>query len=740
MSLGLVNPNTIQRDADAIAKAKQVKASATISDFSVIRERLKNHFGEYNTYTEAEQIHSYFDKVIEFGMCAIDTETTGLDCISDNIVGCSMYFPGEKACYVPIHHISNITFLPIANQVPTDVISAELQRAQDAGVKWIYHNYVFDRRVIKWQLGVKLSAYWDTQKAWRYLNENESSKLKVLNQKYLGSEDDEALTFESLFAGITFDKVPIDVATLYAAGDPKKTWDLYEYEQSIFDRNETLSHLRDVFLKVEMPVQVAIADMIDKGVYFDKEECSRLSAKWEAEIKEKQDILNSIVEKDSGKILSFIQQHPTTAVKYPLNTSSPKQVSIYLYDILGCPVGKNNSKGTGEAELKRIDNEFCRALLDLRGLEKIYSTYLVSLPRAVNEKTGRVHAGYNSYGAATGRMSSSDPNMQNIPSHHKEIRNIFRAPEGKVLISADYSQQEPRLLASCSGDAKMLEAYRTGRDIYSWIASVVYKRPYEECLEHYPDGTTNKEGKELRGSMKSVILGIMYGRSAPGIAEQLNISVQDANAIIQDFYDAFPTVKNWNDDTIERGKQTGFVQTVWGRKRRLPDLKLPEFELYPMEGYTQVADVLDFDSMTEATGDGISDADYSYFMRKLMRCRGWKQKQEVEEEAVGKCIRVVDNGGKIADAQRQAINSIIQGSAADMTKWAMIKIHENKNLQALGAELIIQVHDEVILECPKENADAVGEILQKCMLDAAGDMIDVPMKCDVSVTERWGDM
>ena len=740
MGLGLVNPNTIKRDADAIARAKQVKASATISDFSVIREKLKNHIQEYNTITSGEELKAYIDRVIAFGMCAIDTETTGLDPITDKIVGFSMFYPGEKAVYIPINHISNITFLPIESNLDSQICTKELERAEQSGVKWIYHNFVFDRRVIRWQLGVILSGYWDTQKAWRYLNENESSKLKVLNQKYLDSEDDEALTFESLFEGITFDKVPIDVATLYAAGDPKKTWNLFEYENSIFDRNENLSHLRDIFMKVEMPIQVVLADMIDKGVYFDKGECSRLSEKWEQEIKEKQNILNTIVEKDSGRILSFIQQHPTTAIKYPLNTSSPKQVSIYLYDILGCSPGKNNSKGTGEAELKRIDNEFCRALLDLRGLEKIYSTYLVALPRAVSEKTGRVHAGYNSYGAATGRMSSSDPNMQNIPSHHKEIRNIFRAPEGKVLISADYSQQEPRLLASCSGDEKMLEAYRTGRDIYSWIASVVYKRPYEECLEHYPDGSTNKEGKELRSSMKSVILGIMYGRSAPGIAEQLNISVQDANCIIQDFYDAFPTVKSWNDSTIENGKKTGFVQTVWGRKRRLPDLKLPEFELYPMEGYTQVADVLDFDSITEATGDGISDVDYNYFMRKLLRCRSYKQKQEVEEEAKAKQIRVIDNGGKIADAQRQAINSIIQGSAADMTKWAMIKIYKNKDLQSLGAELIIQVHDEVILECPKENAKEASKILQKCMLDAAADMINVPMKCDTVITERWGDM
>ena len=740
MSFGFINPDTIKRDADAVKKAKQPKVSASISDFSSIRERLKNHIDEYDTIRDADALHEWIDAVIEYGMCAIDTETTGLDPIDDSIVGFSLYIPTCKACYIPVNHVSNITFMPITGQLDSSICRQELQRAEDAGVKWIYHNYVFDRRVIKHQLGVTLSAYWDTQKAWRYLNENESSKLKVLHTKYCNSADNEALTYESLFDGMQFDKVPIDIATLYAAGDPKKTWELYEYEMSIFDRNDTLNHLRDLYLKIELPVQTVIADMIDKGVYFDFEECARLSSIWEANIKQKKLSIQSIVEKDSGKILSYIQKHPTTAIKYPLNTSSTKQVAIYLYDILGCPLGKNNSKGTSEEELLRIGNEFCMELIELRGLEKIYSTYLSSLPRAVNNKTKRVHANYNSYGAATGRMSSSDPNMQNIPSKHKEIRGIFRAPEGSVLISADYSQQEPRLLASCSQDAQMIEAYRTGKDIYSWIASVVYKKSYEECLEHYPDGSTNKAGKELRSSMKAVILGIMYGRSANSIAEQLNISVREANEIIYDFYEAFPTVQEWTNNIIEGGKQTGFVQTVWGRKRRLPDLRLNEFDLYPMQGYTQVSNVLDFDSMTESKGDGISDADYTYFMRKLSQCKNRKQKSTVIEEARQKSIKVVDNGGIIADAQRQAVNSIIQGSAADMTKWAMIKIHNNIDLQKLNAHIIIQVHDEVILECPKENANKVSEILQKCMLEAASDMIVVPMKCDVSVAERWSEL
>ena len=740
MALGLIDPNTIQRDADAIKKAKETKASATISDFSLIREKLKNHLNEYDTFMTADQLHDYIDYVIDKGMCGIDTETTGLDPILNNIVGFSMYVPGRRACYIPLYHISNITFMPVPGQMSVDVVKQELQRAQDSGVKWIYHNYVFDRRVIKNHVGVALTAYWDTQKAWRYLNENESSKLKVLNQKYLDSGDEEALTFESLFDGITFDKVPIDVATLYAAGDPVKTWNLYEFEEKIFSKNEQLPHLRDTFLKIEMPVQTVIADMEDKGVYFDDVECEKMRKSWEENLNIKRKEIDKIVEKDSGKILAYTQKHPTTAIKYPLNTSSPKQVSTYLYDVLGCPTGKNG-KGTGEDELKRIDNEFCRALLGVRGLEKIYSTYLVALPRAMNPKTHRVHTRYNSYGAATGRMSSSNPNMQNIPSKHNEIRNVFIAPEGKVLISSDYSQQEPRLLAYCSQDPGMLGAYNTGKDIYSWMASLVYNMKYEDCLEHNPDGTTNPDGYKRRKSMKSVILGIMYGMSSSGLADDLHIGRAEAQKILDDFAKAFPSVDSWVSGKIAEAKKTGYVQTVWGRKRRLPSLRLPEFQLEPMEGYTQVSDVLDFDAIASGdVKDGISDDDYNYFMRKLVRCRGYKQKAEIVSEAKSKQIRVIDNGGKIADAQRQAINSIIQGSAADMTKWAMIKIHNNQDLQRLGAELIIQVHDEVIVECPEENKEEAGKILQKCMLEAASDMIDVPMKCDVSFAKRWGDI
>lgn len=743
MSLGLISPevlNTVKRDADAINKATQVKASATISDFTGVRARLKAHFGEYDTITDENIFKEYISAVKEYGICAIDTETTGLNPMLDNIVGLSLYIPTRKAVYIPINHISNITFIPIPGQLNAQIVADGLRELEESGVKFIFHNYKFDRRVIWHQLGVKLSAYWDTQVAWRYLNENESSKLKVLHSKYCNSVDEEILTFEALFEGITFDKVPIDIATLYAAGDPKKTWELYEKELEIFNRNDTLKQLMNVFLNVEMPIQLVLSDMIDKGVYFDTEECNRLSEIYENQINEKQKVLASIIEKDSGKILTYIQTHPTTALKYPINTSSPKQVSIYLYDVLGCPLGKDNSKGTGEEELKRINNEFCQELLGLRGLEKIYSTYLVSLPRSMNANTHRIHANYNSYGAATGRMSSSDPNMQNIPSHHKEIRNIFIAPEGNVLISADYSQQEPRLLAFCSQDSKLLEAYKKGKDIYSWVASIVYKKPYEDCLENRPDGTFNAEGKELRGSMKSVILGIMYGRTAGGIAEQLKITEAEAKQIIIDFNTAFPTVKNWNDDTLEFGKKTGYVQTITGRKRRLPDLRLPLYQLYPMEGYTQVEDILDFDNINSSGGDEISAKDYDYFMRKLLNCRSYSQKKEVIEEAKSCCIRVIDNGGKIADAERQAINSIIQGSAADMTKLAMINIYNNKELKELGAELIIQVHDEVILECPECNAEKVSELLKDCMLQAAAQLIDVPMKCDVAVAKRWGEI
>lgn len=702
-------------------------------------EELQSQLDKYECITDKERLHEFIDKVVEKGMCAVDTETMGLNPMTDDIVGISMYIEGEKGVYIPLNHVSHITLQRLPKQITLAEVAKELERIKSVSLIW--HNYAFDRRVIKHNLGIILPCYWDTRTAWKYLNENESSALKVLYGKHIDdTEDFETKTFSKLFQGKTFDRIPLKYATAYAGGDAVKTYKLYEFEKSVFARNEILQNLEKVYLEVDLPIQEVIAEMMDNGTKYDFEESAKLLAEFEVGIKRAETKINNILERDKGNILAYKSHHIKSGLEYPINLNSPKQIGMYLYDIKGYPLSKDGAKSTGVADLKRINDDFCQALLEYRELEKITSTYLRSLPQAVNTTTGRIHTTYDAFGAVTGRMSSKNPNLQQIPSRHKEIRNIFVADKGNVFVSADYSQQEPRILAYCSQDKEMIKAFTTGKDIYSWVASIVYRKTYEECLEHNPDGTVNKEGKRLRGNFKGIILGIMYGRSAAGIAENLKIDIAEAQAIIDDFYKAFPTVQRWQLKILSDGKKNGYVQTILGRKRRLPDLRLMPYDLKAAEGYTSVKDIFDFDNVSIAKDNDISDEDYNYFMKALVTCKSWKRKQEIIQEASKRHISITENRNKIADAERQAVNSVIQGSAAEMTKLSLLEVYNNQKLKDYNAKLVMQIHDELIIECPKEHADECARLLQECMINAARKMIDIPMKCDTTIAERWGDL
>lgn len=312
---------------------------------------------------------------------------------------------------------------------------------------------------------------------------------------------------------------------------------------------------------------------------------------------------------------------------------------------------------------------------------------------------------------------------------------MFRAQPGYVLISADYSQQEPRTLAHMSGDDHLIQAYVEGKDLYAQLASKVYKVPYEECKEFRTDGTLNPEGKKRRASMKSVLLGLMYGRGAKAIAEQLACSSKDAQGIIDSFYKSFPDVKKWMDCVLNNARRYGFVETAWGRKRRLPDVQLPKYEFELLSGGPSTFDPLNFDEdQGEAEVDPFVAAKYT---RLLDKAWGGKEKRDIIMKAREEGIKITDNGGKIADAERQCVNSIIQGSSADLTKLAMIAIHNDSRLKELDCHLLLQVHDEVICECPESNAKEVAERLSFLMVGAAKEKIRVPMKVDAEVTYAW---
>ena len=431
----------------------------------------------------------------------------------------------------------------------------------------------------------------------------------------------------------------------------------------------------------------------------------------------------------------------------PINIKSPQQLGILLYDILGCkkPVDKRTkkeTKSTAEDALKALNNDVANAILDYREFSTIVDTFIDKLPDCVNPNDGRIHCKFNQYGAATGRFSSSDPNLQNIPSHIKDIRTMFKASSGYVMMSSDFSQQEPKALAALcrqDGDSQLFDTFMRGKDLYSEIASKAFNKSYEDCLEFYLDENgkktdkTNKEGKERRGQAKSILLGVLYGRGEASIAEQLKCSVDKAKSIKDSVFNAFPAIRKFEKDSKDMAYYEGYVTTVCGRKRRLPDMQLEQYDFKWSEDIV-MDDVLNFDS--DDTQLPIPENRARFYLDKLSHVN-FRDKKKVFEEANKEGIWIIDNGKKIADAERQCVNSRIQGSAADLTKLAMIDMSNNERLKELGFRLMIPVHDEVIAECPEENAKECSQLLAQIMSEAAEKILEMPIKCDVVVSKCW---
>lgn len=473
--------------------------------------KLKHHKEDYEIIRTKEELQLYIDKAILKGVCAIDTETTGLNPLLVSIVGACLYVPGAKACYVPINHKSYVTGARTGNQLTEKEVAEELMRFQKLRRhRWIMHNAKYDIRVMRHTLGIDLDCHWDTMIASYCIDENESHRLKDLHLKYCDSKDTESLTFDKLFGGIQFDLVPINTAYLYAAGDAVKTYELYEYQKQVLERPD-MKGPYNVFKNIEMPVIKVCCDMEDRGVCLDFEIAESLSKKYNKIKAEREEQLYKALDMYSEQIENYKMANPNHKLSDPINAKSPTQLAVLFYDILHLESPEKKSpRGTGESIIKHFakgrEKNLCEAILGIREVEKLLSTYIDKMPTIVH-KDGRIHCSYNQYGAKTGRFSSSDPNMQNIPSHNKEIRTMFKAQDGYVMVGADYSQQEPMVTSFLSQDKKMMDAFIHGKDIYSTIASLAFHKSYEDCLEFRPDGTTNSAGKERRTQAKSIVLG-----------------------------------------------------------------------------------------------------------------------------------------------------------------------------------------------------------------------------------------
>ena len=339
----------------------------------------------------------------------------------------------------------------------------------------------------------------------------------------------------------------------------------------------------------------------------------------------------------------------------------------------------------------------------------------------------------------TGRFSSSEPNMQNIPSRNHDIRKMFVASDGYVLLSSDYSQQEPSCLATfCkqAGSTALFDARFKGNDLYSEVASACFNLPYEMCCEFDKNGHKNPpEYKARRNQAKPVLLGILYGRGDDSVAEQLNCSLDEAKALKSNLFRKFPEIKKFEDDSLAMAYDLGYVTTVCGRKRRLPDYQLDRYTFRWKNGVSPYDDPLDFSEIQE-----VMDVPYdkqSYYLKKLNGRINYQTRQRIVEEANKEGIWIDDNFKKISDAQRQIVNSRIQGSAADLTKLAMIKLDRSEELKALGFRMLVPIHDEILGECPEENAKKCAELLAKTMSKAAEEILYMPFSCDVEVSKAW---
>lgn len=748
------NDAIIAKKSKVATKSAAVKiGGGLLGRLNEIKDDVEKNLGkfkdEYVIIQDATTYRAYIDICLADRIIAIDTETTGLDPMQDTLVGVCLYSPSNRAAYIPINHVSYITGERLDNQLSADVVAAELKRIAEANIKVIMFNANFDIRVLRNQLGVYLTCYWDCYLAARLMNENEgegNNGLKQLHRKYVLDGKEDAFSFDELFKGITFDKVPINYAYLYAAHDAIITYELYEFQKqyvyyepqcSMNDRNG-MNGVSWVFFNIEMPCVSVVCDMEDTGVLLDMEYARKLSVKYNALMEEKKDAFYSVCGQYSAKIDAYKARHADHKLDTPVNIASTLQISTLLYDILQLesPDAKN-PRGTGEVILSKLNHPICDAVLEYRNVSKLVRTYIDKLPEWVNPKDGRIHCNFNQYGADTGRFSSDRPNLQNIPSHNKDIRKMFIASPGCVLMSADYSQQEPKVMTQMCGDEKMLKAYKEGKDLYAEIAALSFNTTYENCLEFRPDGTTNPEGKARRSQAKSILLGVLYGRGVPSIAEQLGTTTEKAQRIKDSVFKGFPAIPKFEEDSLEMAYECGYVTTLWGRKRRLPDLQLDEYEFKWKDGVAKGGDdVLDFDDTNESGDVEVPIDRQKYYLRKLSQCR-FGQKRKVFEEANKEGIWIIDNGAKIAESQRQCVNARIQGSAADMSKLAMILVGKDEQLKNWGFKLLIPVHDELIGECPIEHAKECADRFSRLMSEAAESKLTIPIKCDVEITKEW---
>ena len=417
----LLNKTTQVQTPKLVIKGGGTLATKIASISNLVETKLGKYKDRYDVVRdEPEKLHNYFTNCIENNICAIDTETTGLDPMQDMIVGFSIYTPGQKAIYVPINHVSYITSFKADNQISVENCKKEFQRLLDNNTKIIMFNAPFDIRVIWNQIGVRLHCFFDCYIAARMLNENEPSNgLKPLHKKYVEKDTEgTAWSFGKLFDSMSFAYVPIKDGYIYAARDAEVTYELYDFQQAFLDPENEKCKLHDlvrvsnVFYNIEMKSMDAFIDMEQNGTALDFEYCDKLSKKYHALLDNAKELVNSIISQCKVDIDNYRRTHYNSGLEDPINVASNKQLAILLYDIFKLPsVDDKKPRGVGAEILAQLDHPLCKAIVEQRKLEKLISTYIDKMPQIANPKDGRVHCKFNQLGADTGRTSSNDPKL-----------------------------------------------------------------------------------------------------------------------------------------------------------------------------------------------------------------------------------------------------------------------------------------------------------------------------------------
>lgn len=634
------------------------RAKSLVDDSVFVATKMKELFSCYNwkVVTTREELLDYLSTRQDLGL---DTETTGLDVFKDRLVGFSLGTV-DDCIYVPLHHKVGVNY------------SGDLKEIGDIlREKNIYgFNAKFDMKMLKHQAGIDIHVKWCGYLAARLMNCTEpSNELKELYVKYV-DPNAQFYTFMSLFKN-PFDTYDPAVVGAYAAVDAMKHIALGKWQEEHIGRAE-----KKLLTNLELPLAHNLVDIELTGVALDEAWCNELS---------------SILEKDLKAVLDEIQS------EYPgLNAGSPKQVAEYLYDKLQLP--QINGRATGEATLEKLDHPLVEKILKYRAAQKLLSTYAGKMPKIAHE--GIVHCTFNQYGADTGRFSSSNPNLQNIPKDNR-FRKMFKARDGHMLVSCDYTQQEVYILAALADDESMKEAYSKGMDFYAYMASLVFDVPYEQCKK-------TGEHHELRGQMKSIVLGLNYDMGLKSLAKDIHKSVEETRAIYNKFFEKCPSIKAFRQRNLDFAKKNGYVETVLGRKRYFKFLNKPDFE-----------------------------CDNPEILATLSRLRNDFAINKLIADAAKEGIVITDRRYQKTIESRQVVNSVIQGSGADCTKLAMVAVCKDEELNRLGCKILLQIHDEIICEFPAETVKEGAERLREVMLSVPEELFGIKFAAEYSIMDQW---